>query len=151
MNPDIRSLTVFHDPSCGLCCRFRVWLDSQPKWVAVEFIDFRSAEAERRLPGLRTLGADKDVVVLADDGRWWQGDPAWLTCLWATREWRPWSHRLAAPVFRPLVRKAVHLLAENRLAISRLLHLPGDAGLAAALTDEPAPHCADEVCERRAP
>jgi len=142
-------LTVFHDPRCGMCCGFRRWLEGQPRWVAVEFVDWASDEAERRLPGIRGMGAGKDVVVLADDGRWWQGTAAWLTCLWATREYRAWSHRLAAPVLQPLVRKAVHLLSENRLTFSRLLRLPNDATLAAAIHSLPDAECADGVCERR--
>jgi predicted DCC family thiol-disulfide oxidoreductase YuxK len=143
-------LTVFHDPQCGMCCGFRRWLEAQPRWVAVEFVDWASDEAERLLPGIRAMGAGRDVVVLADDGRWWQGTAAWLTCLWATREYRAWSHRFAAPVFQPMVRKVVHLLSENRLTFSRLLRLPNDATLAAAITSLPDAECASGVCERRA-
>jgi predicted DCC family thiol-disulfide oxidoreductase YuxK len=143
-------LTVFHDPRCGLCCGFRHWLEAQPRWVAVDFVDWASDEAERRLPGIRGMDAGKDVVVLADDGRWWQGTAAWLTCLWATRDYREWSHRLAAPVFQPLVRKVVGLLSENRLTFSRLLRLPKDAELAEAIQALPEVVCEDGVCRRRA-
>lgn len=97
----MRTLTIFHDPRCGMCSKFSLWLTAQPRWVEVEFFDWASDDATRRLPGIREMYAGKDVVVLADDGAWWQGDAAWLTCLWATREYRPWSYRLASPALRP--------------------------------------------------
>ncbi len=83
---------------------------------------------------------------LADDGRWWQGAAAWLTCLWTTWEYRAWAFRLAAPVFQPFVKKAVHLLSENRLTISRLFAVRDDGQLAAALNSMPSPNCTDNAC-----
>ncbi len=145
----MNSLTVFHDPRCGLCAGFRKWLEVQPKRVAVEFMDFRSTAAEERFPGLLDLGADRDVVVLADDGRWWQGTAAWLTCLWATYPYREWAFRLASPALQPLVRKAVHLLSENRLTISGLLKLRTNDALAHAIESLPDAACADGVCDRK--
>jgi predicted DCC family thiol-disulfide oxidoreductase YuxK len=145
----MKKLTIFHDPRCGMCAKFSTWLTAQPRWVAVEFVDWASDEAARRLPGIREMGAGKDVVVLADDGAWWQGDAAWLTCLWATREYRPWSWRLASPSMRPFLRRAVALLSENRLALSRLLRLSGDAGVAEAIDEVPGGGCVDGSCEVR--
>jgi predicted DCC family thiol-disulfide oxidoreductase YuxK len=143
----MKTLTIFYDARCGLCAKFRQWLEAQPKRVAVHFLPFDSPAAARLFPGLLEIGADKDVVVLADDGRWWQGSAAWLTCLWATREYRTWSFRLAAPVFQPLVRKAVHLLSENRLALSRLFSVREDWKLAAALDSATSPQCEDGNCK----
>lgn len=142
----MRTLTIFHDPRCGMCSKFSLWLTAQPRWVEVEFVDWASDDATRRLPGIREMNAGKDVVVLADDGAWWQGDAAWLTCLWATREYRPWSHRLASPALRPMLRRAVALLSENRLTLSRLLHLSADGAVAEAIDTVPAPTCGDGVC-----
>ena len=143
----MKTLTIFYDARCGLCAKFRAWLEAQPKRVAVEFIPFDSAEASLRFPNLLALGADRDVVVLADDGRWWQGPAAWLTCLWTTFEYRAWSFRLAAPVFQPLVKKAVHLQSENRLTISRLFTVREDWQLAAALDSIPQPVCENNACK----
>ena len=142
----MKTLTIFYDPHCGLCAKFRLWLEAQPRWVAVEFLSYDSAAAAERFPGLLAKGADRDVVVLADDGRWWQGTAAWLTCLWTTCEYRAWSFRLAAPVFQPLVKKAVHLLSENRFTISRLFKVREDSQLAAALDSIPQPVCGDGGC-----
>lgn len=120
----MKTLTIFHDPECGLCAGFKKWLEARPKHTAVEFVGIGSVEAQRRFPGLLEIGGAKDVVVLADDGRWWQGTDAWITCLWVTRDYREWSFRLASPAMRPFVRQAVRLLSQNRLTLSRLLRMP---------------------------
>jgi len=142
----MKTLTIFYDPHCGLCSRFREWLEAQPQRVTIRFTDFRSEEASRRFPGLRELGAERDVVVLADDGRWWQGAAAWLTCLWATREYRNWAFRMAAPALLPFVKKAVHLLSENRLTLSRLMKLQTDVALASAILSMPEAECETSKC-----
>ena len=142
----MKTLTIFYDPRCGLCAKFRAWLEAQPKRVGVEFLAYDSAEAKQRFPGLAEIGADREVVVLADDGRWWQGSAAWLTCLWTTVHYYDWSFRLVAPVFQPLVKKVVHLLSENRLTFSRLMRLRGDVELATAIHSLPAAGCENNLC-----
>lgn len=142
----MKSLTIFHDPHCGLCRGFRRWLEAQPLRVEVEFVDVRSAEAGRRFPGLLELGADRDVVVLADDGRWWQGTAAWLTCLWSTHRYQDWAFRLASPALQPMVRKAVHLISENRLGLSQWLRLRTDGELVTEIQSMPQAGCSDDRC-----
>jgi predicted DCC family thiol-disulfide oxidoreductase YuxK len=142
----MNTLTIFHDPKCGLCAKFKSWLESQPTRVRVEFLAYDSAAAERKFPGLAALGAGKDVVVLADDGRWWQGPSAWITCLWATAAYREWAFRLASPALLPMVGKVVQLLSENRLRISHLLRLHADASLAQAIQSLPTGECRDGAC-----
>ena len=142
----MKTLTIFYDPRCGLCAKFRVWLENQPKRVRVEFLAYDSAEAAERFPGLLAIGADREVVVLADDGRWWQGGPAWITCLWATFSYQDWAFRLAAPSLQPLVRKAVHLLSDNRLTLSRLMNLRADVDLANAINSMPEANCDSRTC-----
>ena len=142
----LTTLTIFYDPHCGLCLKFRGWLEGQAKRVAVKFVAFDSAEALALFPGLLEQGADREIVVLADDGRWWQGSAAWLTCLWTTVDHREWSYRLAAPIFQPFVKKAVHLLSENRLAISRLMNLRNDMELARSINALAAPKCPRGTC-----
>jgi len=142
----MKTLTIFYDPRCGLCAKFKQWLLGQPKRVAVEFVPYDSPGAVVRFPDLPDLGPDRDVVVMADDGRWWQGTAAWLTCLWATHHYLDWSFRLASPALQPLVRKAVHLISNNRLAISRLLELPDDGQFASALGAASVPECTGGNC-----
>ncbi|MBK1880794.1 DUF393 domain-containing protein [Luteolibacter pohnpeiensis] len=143
----MKTLTIFHDPQCGLCRQFRLWLEGQPRFCEVEFRAFNSAEAIKRFPKISRLNAAQDVVILADDGRWWQGPAAWLTCLWITRNYRDWSYRLAKPSLLPLVRKCVHLLSENRLQLSRLLRLHSEKDLRDELQSQPAPECSSGICQ----
>jgi predicted DCC family thiol-disulfide oxidoreductase YuxK len=142
----MKTLTIFYDARCGLCRKFRIWLEAQPTRVRVEFLAYDSAEAGRRFPGLAAVGPGNEVVVLADDGRWWQGASAWITCLWATAAYHEWAFRLATPTLLPLVGRIVHLISENRLTISRLLHLRTEAGLAAAIQSLPEAGCGDGYC-----
>ena len=147
----MKTLTIFHDPRCGLCAAFKEWLNRQPKYVETRFIPYNAPAAAKLFPGLQEMGAGKDVVVLADDGSWWQGEAAWLTCLWITRDYRPWSYRFRSPLLQPLVRRAIHLLSENRLTISRLLHLRQDEELADAIHSLPETHCQTGTCNFESP
>lgn len=119
----MQTLIIFYDPECGLCANFKRWLLTQPSYPTLRFIPFQSDEARAHLPIIDNLNAEKEIVVMADDGRWWQGAPAWLTCLWALKHYREWSFRLATPLLLPTVEKFCHLLSANRLQASQLLHL----------------------------
>lgn len=114
-------LTFFYDDQCGLCCQFRNWLSSQETHVQVEFLPYTSQEASRRFPELPLLHPDREIVVWADNGRWWQGSDAWLMALWATREYHSWAYRLAKPPLRPHLRNIVHQISSNRSTLSRWL------------------------------
>ncbi|BCU78323.1 DUF393 domain-containing protein [Luteolibacter sp. LG18] len=142
----MNTLTVFFDARCGLCCRFRRWLMTQPARVSIRFVPYNSEEALQLFPRIREVRADREVVVLADDGRWWQGPGAWLTCLWATRDYIAWSYRLAAPVFQPLVVKAVGLISENRLRLSTFLNLSTDDELEDFIRQTVTPDCDQGGC-----
>lgn len=121
----MKTLTLFHDPECPLCARFLRWLVTQESDLSFRAIPYHSEQARKCFPLIDSLQADENIVVLADDGRWWQGPAAWVTCLWALKEYREWSFRLATPALSPLVSRACHLLSENRLQVSRLLRLEG--------------------------
>jgi len=119
----MKTLTIFYDPRCGMCSAFRQWIQRQVKTVYVEFVDYAGDEARRRFPGIEQMRAGEDIVVLADDGRWWQGSSAWLVCLWTTVEYRGWAYRFAGESWKPLVKKFVHALSTRRHAISNVLGL----------------------------
>lgn len=142
----MNTLTIFYDPHCGLCAKFRAWLDAQPKRITVRFVGHDTAEAERIFPGIHTMDAGKDLVVMGDDGQWWQGPPAWLTCLWSTRDLYPWAFRLASPALQPFVKQAIHLLSENRLTFSRLAGLRSDQEISTAIRSEAIPTCETGSC-----
>lgn len=131
------TLTIFYDPACGLCANFRRWLLGQEAYLALEFLPYQSAAARARFPQIEALEPGREIVVMADDGRWWQGSPAWLTCLWALRDYREWSFRLAHPTLLPLVEQVCHLLSQNRFKLSQLLRLNPEQLREAAQTTTP--------------
>ena len=141
----MNSLTIFYDPNCGLCSSFREWLEVQALWLPVEFVGYQSPLAEKVFPRIGALKAGSECVVLADDGKWWQGADAWIVCLWATREFRMWSHRLAGPMLKPMLGSVVNLISNNRLTLSRLMRLTADADLARELGQHQA-DCGNGSC-----
>ena len=127
----MHTLTLFYDARCGLCSRVRQWLSEQPAYVKLEFLPYDSAEAARRLPSIQHLQADQEIVVMADTGEVWQGAGAWVLCLWALREYRGWSARLASPAMQAAARKVVHWISRNRIGMSRRAGFKSDAELTA--------------------
>lgn len=144
-------LTIFFDPHCGLCSRFRQWMERQHSYLVLDFVPYDSETARKRLPELAAMNPEREIVVLADDGSVWQGPGAWVTCLWALHGWRHWAQRLASPALLPLASKVCHLVSENRMAISHLLGLKEDVALAGELERMPAGDCDIGMIRPRGP
>ena len=115
----MKRLTVLYDAECALCRRVRVWLARQPAYVPLVFVPLQSPEIARCFPGIEELRPEEEIVVISDAGDVWRGGSAWITVLWALRDYREWSQRLAHPALIPLARRACSLVSENRHAISR--------------------------------
>ena len=129
------TLTIFYDARCGLCSRFRRWMLEQAAYVRLEFLPYDSEQARQRCPDLPNLRADQEIVVMGDDGSLWQGAGAWVTCLWALREYREWSLRLASPSMQQIARRVVHWISSNRIGLSHLLRLRSDDALRAEIKE----------------
>lgn len=122
----MKALTIFYDPDCGLCCAFRAWLLGQEtRGIYLEFEPYTSDLGDRLIPGFRQLDPGKEIIVLADDGRYWQGPDAWIICLWTLRKYRKYAKLLNAPGFKHLTRSVCYALSENRLKISEILRMKG--------------------------
>ena len=127
-------LTVIYDDDCALCIRCRFWLEDQPAWVPLDFMASASPEAvERYGEDLPWLG--KELVVVSDRGEAWIGPAAFIVALWALRDWREWSYRLASPTFAPLAERFFRAVSDNRRAIAGYLREP---------------ECPDGSCRHRA-
>ena len=113
-------LYVLYDGECALCRRCREWLGAQPAFVPLEFLPLQAPEVPCRFPGIERWGLAEQLTVVSDAGEVWQGAGAWIMCLYALRDYREWSQRLASPVLAPLARRAVELVSKNRLSLSRL-------------------------------
>ena len=113
------SLTILYDARCDLCCRIREWMLSQTHYVALEFIAADSDEAKARYPQLDHERSLRELHVVTNYGEVYRDAKAWLMCLWALREYRAWSLRLATPELMPLARRAIARVSSNRRQLAR--------------------------------
>ncbi len=113
----MRRLTVLYDASCPVCVRCRAFMEREPSFVALEFVDCKSADAKRRFGRVPVLGTE--LVVVSDAGDVWWGPAAFLVCLWALVRWREWSYGLSGPLVGPFTRLFFRALSRNRRFVSR--------------------------------
>lgn len=141
----MKKLYVFYDEQCGLCRRCRDWLQKQPAWIELIFFSFQSRIALKLCPALPTYHPERQLIALSDEGALYAGESAWLACLWALREYRPWAERLATPALRPLAHRLCLLISHNRITLSKALF----AHLAKSYTDLPEPpSCDGTTCSK---
>ncbi len=119
-------LAVIYDDHCGLCSGLRTWLARQPVFVPFRFVPLHAPGLPLRFPGIEVFRPEDKLVVVSDAGVVWRGDNAWIMMLWALREGRELSCRLASPALRPLAKKIVDAVSQNRLRWSGWLHLKPD-------------------------
>lgn len=105
----MRKMTVYYDPRCGLCCAVRDWLERQRQVVKIECVPATEPGAE--------------LTVISDTGEIWEGDSAYIVVLWALRDYREWSKRLATPSMLPLARAMFAKLSQYRGTLSCSLGL----------------------------
>ena len=129
-----RVLTVVYDEACDLCRRCRHWLEAQDTHVDIEFLAAGSPAARQRYADVPWLGTE--LVVVDESGNVWAGPAGFIMCLWATNEYRGWSHRLSSPTFAPLASWFFHVVSSNRSKIAAIVG---------------GPKCDDGRCEHRAP
>jgi predicted DCC family thiol-disulfide oxidoreductase YuxK len=135
----MKRLSILYDADCALCRRVRTWLGNQPSYVTLGFVPLQSEEAQCRFPELKHLRPAEQLVVISDEGEVWRGESAWITILWALREYREWSQRLAQPLFRPLAAKFCAAVSESRHALSGWLEESSDGDLHMRLLHQPLP------------
>jgi predicted DCC family thiol-disulfide oxidoreductase YuxK len=114
-----RALTVLYDPACALCRRCKDWMLAQDAYVPLAFVACSGDEARARYGDIPWLG--DELIVVGDGGEVWIGPAAFLTCLWALRDWREWSFRLAGGAFAPLAERFFHFVSSRRRAFAALV------------------------------
>ena len=130
-------LYLLYDSRCELCLRLRGWVLSQPAWWPVTPIRAGSPRALEMFPGIEP----GELTVVADDGRYWRGDHAWLIVLFALKRYRAWARRLAHPLLLPLARQAFAAVSENRESLGWWLRLTSREETARHLREQPVPGC----------
>ena len=140
----MQTLYVLYDAQCVLCRRCRAWLGQQAAFVPLTFLPLQSPEVTVRFPGIEAMRPEERLVVVSDTGDIWRGEDAWILCLWALREYREWSLRLAHPLLRPFARRVCELISENRHALGAWFSKDSPVELGAHLAALPAPAGANE-------
>ena len=112
-------LIVLYDVHCGFCRFCRQWLEEQPAYLDFEFLPAQSRTVPVRFPQLISGKDVEELFVIDDDGGVYRGDRAWIMCLYALKEYREWSLRLAHPRLRSLARWVFYMISENRTRISQ--------------------------------
>jgi predicted DCC family thiol-disulfide oxidoreductase YuxK len=140
----MRRLTVLYDPDCEFCRRCRRWLETEPALVELEFLGRDTPVAEERF-GRIEAGAD-ELVIVSDEGGVYRGPNAFIMCLYALRDYRDWSFRLADPTLQPLARRALDWLSHNRLRLGRWLPGGDEETLALALQGGTRGPCPGGTC-----
>lgn len=121
INKEIRKLEVYYDGSCGMCGRFKDWLEKQEHIINVEFLSYASEAARERFPDLAKHDPEKALVIRTDTGEIYRAAEATVISLWACRDYRALAMKLRKPLFMPLARNIYPLIASNRYVISKLL------------------------------
>ena len=123
----MKRLYVLFDHECSLCTHCSRWLTHQEAFIELQLIPLQSPDISRRFPGLKEwdkLDLTEKLVVISDEGAVYQGENAWIMCLYALKAYRELSQRLAHPTLRPFARRFCELISKNRLSISRFLANP---------------------------
>ena len=107
-------LTVLYDAGCGICRTARTWLAGRAQLVPLEFVPAGTVAAVERYPALDHARTLSEITVIADTGDVYEGDAAWIVCLWALEGYRSIANRLATPALRPLARGVVARAAAIR-------------------------------------
>ena len=115
----MKKLTVLYDATCAMCRQCREFLSRQPAWIPLDFVPLQTLDLETRFPGISAYHPEKEILVITDEGAVYQGGAAWIMCLYALREYREWSFRLASPALLPFARRAVAAISANRHFLSR--------------------------------
>lgn len=132
----MKMLHVLYDAKCEVCRRVRVWLQGYPAFVPLTFVPLQSPELEERFPGVTALEPSRQILVVADSGEVWRGADAWIMCLWALREYRAWSLRLANPLLRPFAMRVCDMVSRNRHRFSQWFLNTGEREIAAELASQ---------------
>lgn len=129
----VKTIDVFYDGRCGMCCTFHEWVDRQKRAFPLRFIPYQAVEATHIFPELADLKPEREMVVRTYDGGIYRGARAWVWCLYSCADYRWLARRLAAPKMLPLATWICRKLAANRHGLSRVFFRKKDHEVKKAL------------------
>lgn len=114
-------LHLLYDADCPVSQRQGEWLARQAAIVPLRLLPHHAEEVGQRFPGVAAQLTPREFTVIADDGQFWTGPSAVVTCLFALEIHRELAERLADPTLLPLARTALELLSREIFELNRLL------------------------------
>lgn len=131
----MKRLTILYDAQCAVCRFCRAWMEQQPAYLELVFYPRQALGLVDRFEELRERIGPDELVAVDDEGGVYRADAAYLMCLYALKEYREWSLRLAEPALRPLAARFFRVLAANRYKLSKWL-APKDAAVLEAVFEK---------------
>lgn len=116
--PSHAVLTILYDSRCALCRRARMWLEEQPKYVTLAFVEAGSAEARKRFPDLDHDATLAELTVVGWGGEVYRDAKGWVMCLWALKKYRSAALRLSTPEMMPRARRIIAWISRQRFQIA---------------------------------
>lgn len=120
LNKEFKTIEVFYDARCGMCCTFIDWLEKQERAGELMCYDYKSSDALAVFPSLLEYDPEKVMVVRVDGEEVYQGGEGWVCCLWICVKYRWVAKRVNGPLLLPMAKKICYLVSNNRLKISKL-------------------------------
>lgn len=117
----IQNIEVYYDGRCAVCCTFHEWVNRQDRLFPVRFVAYQSEQAEILFPGVTLMDPGRDMIVRTDQRDVFRGAEGWVLCLLSCQRYQKCARRLASPQLLPVARKCCHLIAKNRLSLSKIL------------------------------
>ncbi len=111
-------LTVLYDNRCALCRRARMWIEEQPKYVTMAFVEAGSEEARKRFPDLDHDATLAELTVVGWGGEVYRDAKGWVMCLWALKKYRSAALRLSTPEMMPVARRLIAWVSRQRFQIA---------------------------------
>jgi predicted DCC family thiol-disulfide oxidoreductase YuxK len=142
----IKSIEVFYDGRCGMCCTFHEWINKQPREFGIDFIPYQSPRAERVFPGIGTLDPAREMIVRTDRGEIFRGAEAWVMCLFSCANHQATARKLAGPYLLPVAIRACRILAANRHSLSKVFFHSKDKAVRETLHRMETPACETGFC-----
>lgn len=142
----VKSIEVYYDGRCGMCCTFHEWINRQVRAFEIRFVPYQSPVAEELFPGVGTLDPAREMIVRTDEGTIYRGAEAWVWCLYSCAHHRALARRLARPTMLAVAVRICRLLASNRHGLSKIFFRRKDREVRETLHSMDLPSCPDGEC-----
>jgi hypothetical protein len=106
----VRRITVIYDSSV-IAPFTRRWLESEPKYVPIEFVPSRWIDAARVPAGLDPAALAEHLTAIDEDGFVWRDGKAEILVLWALRRYRRRALAIGHPSRLPFRRANLNWVA----------------------------------------